>query len=57
MRKVKQDSRTYLSREKDVMSSFAPPIYPCDKCGNPVAHGYVCRYCDHDNSDNQFRTL
>ena len=29
--------------------SFAPPIYPCKKCGNPVIQGYCCTFCKDAN--------
>ena len=44
-RKVKEGSRTYNQRVADVMSAFAPEIYPCYHCGNPVADGWCCVYC------------
>ena len=28
---------------------YAPPIYACQKCGYPVAKGYVCTHCGDGN--------
>lgn len=31
--------------------NFAPRIYPCEKCGWPVATGFCCTHCgDYDPS-------
>ena len=51
MKKVKFGSRTYKKRAIEVANDFAPTMYPCYECGNPVADGYVCRFCGFDNSD------
>jgi len=35
----------YLERKMTVALGFAPRIYPCQKCGNPVVTGYICDWC------------
>jgi hypothetical protein len=35
----------YERRKRQVECAFLPKIYPCKKCGSPVASGYACGYC------------
>lgn len=43
MRRI--SDRLYRQREFQTALSYAPPIYPCAKCGSPVADGCVCGWC------------
>ena len=52
MRKVKYKSRTYKDRAIETSSDFCPMMYQCSKCGSPVADGYLCQFCGHDNSED-----
>ena len=52
-KKVKYNSRTYKDRAMEVASDFCPSMYQCSKCGSPVAEGYLCQFCGHDNSANR----
>ena len=35
--------------ERQILSHFAPHIYPCQHCGAPVADGYCCTFCRSDD--------
>jgi hypothetical protein len=48
--KVIKGSKTWKERYMDVCSQFTPEIYQCKKCGSPYPSGYVCFYCNTDNS-------
>jgi hypothetical protein len=39
----------YARATNDVARTHAPTIYPCQKCGWPVAKGYICGYCGDGN--------
>ncbi|MDF0506540.1 50S ribosomal protein L32 [Burkholderia cenocepacia] len=45
MRKIKEGSRTWKRREKEVRETYAPCIVPCKTCGSPRHQQYICRYC------------
>ncbi len=36
----------YRKGERYLLVHFAPRIYPCKKCGWPVADGYCCGKCE-----------
>ena len=42
----------WLKRAKKILEKHAPQIRKCAKCGNPVADGYICSFCGHDDSDD-----
>jgi len=42
-------SRTYKQEAVELAFMYAPHIYPCAKCGHPVAHGYCCGTCGDTN--------
>ena len=48
--RIEPYGRIYGLRREEVIAGFCPEIYPCRRCGSPVARGYVCMYCGEDNS-------
>lgn len=52
--KIEPYSDIYYRRLNQVARDFCPRIYPCKKCGSPVADGYCCTYCgDNDPSTEE----
>jgi hypothetical protein len=47
--KIEYNSKEYNDRKYSIMLDFCPTIYPCKKCGAPVAQGYCCTYCRTSN--------
>jgi len=39
----------YKQAAQKLAFDFCPPIYPCKKCGGPVALGYCCTRCGDSN--------
>ncbi len=50
MRKIIPYGRTYLRRELELYRQNWR-VYPCAKCGSPVADGYCCGHCGTDEPD------
>ena len=42
-------SRIYHKEKIELAFSYAPRIYPCNRCGHPVADGYICITCGNEN--------
>jgi len=43
------NGRAYKREKMEVYERFSPSVYPCKKCGWPVASGYCCSYCETDS--------
>lgn len=44
-RKIKEGSREWRRREKNVLAAYAPSLVNCVDCGSPRHHQYCCLYC------------
>lgn len=44
-RKLDPESDEWIQEAHNLALSYAPRIYPCQKCSYPVADGYCCTYC------------
>jgi hypothetical protein len=44
-RKIREDSREYNRRYKEVVQAYRPSIIPCKTCGSPRHEQYKCLYC------------
>lgn len=44
-RKVREGSREWKRREREVLDSYAPRLVNCRDCGSPRHEHYCCRYC------------
>ncbi len=47
--KIEIYSDGWYRRAYQIALDFAPKIYPCKKCNNPVASGYCCTFCGDTN--------
>jgi len=52
MKKCPSDN-TYYREKGKLAINYAPEIYPCQKCGYPVASGYCCTYCGDTNPSSR----
>ena len=48
-KKIDPYSPAWQAKANLLARSYAPQIYPCGKCNNPVASGYICTYCNATN--------
>lgn len=39
------EGRAYERAANELARSYCPRLYPCRKCGWPVADGYCCQTC------------
>lgn len=54
MKKIDSDSAEYKKKAISIAFDFAPQIYPCAKCGHPVASGYCCSGCGTGSPRDEF---
>ena len=45
-RKLKEGSREYARREKELRDTYAITVVPCSHCGSPRHQSYICQYCE-----------
>ena len=53
MRKKRKRMPYTASWERDADREarvYAPPIKPCEDCGQPTVYGYICRFCPNPNT-------
>jgi len=53
IRKVKPHTLVWERKANWLARSFAPPIFACKKCGNPVVQGYCCIYCGDSDPESE----
>ena len=46
-------SNAWENKASEIRRAFAPEIYPCQKCGFPVAKGYCCTNCNDKNPSSK----
>lgn len=44
-KKLDPQSDEWVQHAHNLALSYAPRIYPCQKCSYPVADGYCCTWC------------
>ncbi len=59
MKKTKPKVKTYTPHDPTweraanrLARDFCPGIYPCNRCGYPVVHGYCCTNCGSSDPSN-----
>lgn len=50
----KPHSKEWEADAISLLRSYAPSIYPCKKCGYPVATGYCCHWCGDSSPNTTF---
>jgi ribosomal protein L32 len=45
IRKIKEGSKEYVRREKEVLATYAPSLVNCKTCGSPRHEHYICLFC------------
>lgn len=57
MRKIKYDGRVYREAKASIIADLCPRIYPCQKCGYPVAEGFCCTHCMDSDPGKKAETV
>ncbi|HIH2744895.1 TPA: hypothetical protein ACYLN4_000561 [Burkholderia lata] len=47
-RKIKEGSREWKRREREVLETYVPGIVSCSTCGSPRHQKYKCIYCEEE---------
>lgn len=45
-------SKRWEQLADQVARDYAPEMYPCGKCGYPVARNYCCTFCGDSNPED-----
>jgi hypothetical protein len=48
VRKIKEGSRLWKRRWKEVVETYRPTIVNCRHCGSPRHENYRCQYCGEE---------
>jgi ribosomal protein L32 len=48
VRKIKEGSRLWKRRLKEVVDLYRPAIVNCKNCGSPRHSGFTCQYCEKE---------